>query len=175
MAPRVEPADVKAAIVGETYTVLPDGRTTVCQLTLYNGFTVEGSSACVSAENFNAELGNKYSRERAENKVWELLGFLLCERLHQNRMEEEATARPQPAAPGPALGDPVDYYERINGEIKRPLLALITGFDFATDPRCVGLVVFTPNGQPHPRAPVPLLGPHDPAPEHENTFARRRA
>ena len=78
-APRVTLEQVNAAIIDETYTVLPDGRTTVCQLTLDNGFTVEGSSACVSKENFNAELGNKYSRERAVNKVWELLGFRLAD------------------------------------------------------------------------------------------------
>lgn len=81
-APRVTPEQVEAAIVGETFTVLPDGRTTVCQLTLDNGFTVEGSSACVSKENFNAELGNKYARERAVSEVWKMLGFRLADQLH---------------------------------------------------------------------------------------------
>lgn len=80
-APRVTLEQVEAAIVDETYTVLPDGRTTICQLTLDNGFTVEGSSACVSKENFNAELGNKYSRERAVNEVWKMLGFRLRDHL----------------------------------------------------------------------------------------------
>lgn len=80
-APRVTLEQVNAAIVDETYTVLPDGRTTVCQLTLDNGFTVEGSSACVSKENFNAELGNKYSRERALNEVWKMLGFRLADQI----------------------------------------------------------------------------------------------
>lgn len=84
-APRVTQQDVEDAITGETYTVLPDGRTTICQLTLYNGFTVEGSAACVSKENFNSQLGNKYSRERALTKVWEHLGFRLCEQLHQQK------------------------------------------------------------------------------------------
>ena len=78
-APRVTLEQVNAAIIDETYTVLPDGRTTVCQLTLDNGFTVEGSSACVSKENFNAELGNKYSRERAVNEAWKMLGFRLAD------------------------------------------------------------------------------------------------
>lgn len=84
-APRVTIEQVNAAIVGETFTVLPDGRTTVCQLTLDNGFTVEGSSACVSKENFNAELGNKYSRERAVNEVWKMLGFRLADQLAAGR------------------------------------------------------------------------------------------
>lgn len=81
-APSVTKEDVDRAIVGETYTVLPNGRTTVCQLTLDNGFTVEGQSACVSIANFNAELGNRYSRERAVDQVWQLLGFRLADRLH---------------------------------------------------------------------------------------------
>lgn len=80
-APKVTIEQVEAAIVGETYTVLPNGRTTVCQLTLDNGFTVEGQSACVSIENFNAELGNKYARQRAVDEVWHVLGFRLADKL----------------------------------------------------------------------------------------------
>lgn len=78
---KVMQADIDAAIVGETYTVLPNGRTTVCQLTLDNGFTAEGLSACVSIENFNAEKGNAAARERALDQVWMLLGFRLRDRL----------------------------------------------------------------------------------------------
>ncbi|MGH8037072.1 MAG: Gp49 family protein [Stenotrophomonas sp.] len=80
-APRITPDDVAAAISGETYTVLPNGRTTVCQLTLSNGFTVEGISAAVSIENFDAEIGNKVARQNAVGKVWELLGFRLRDKL----------------------------------------------------------------------------------------------
>lgn len=80
-APRVTIEQVEAAIVDETYTVLPNGRTTVCQLTLDNGFTVEGLSACVSKENFSAELGNKFSRQRAVDEVWKVLGFRLADSL----------------------------------------------------------------------------------------------
>ena len=87
-APRVTLDQLEASIVEETYTVLPDGRTTVCQLTLDNGFTVEGFSACVSKENFNAELGNKYSRERAVSKVWEHLGFRLADQLSVLRVSD---------------------------------------------------------------------------------------
>lgn len=80
-APKVTIEQVNAAIVGETYTVLPDGRTTICQLTLDNGFTVDGHSACVSKENFNEADGNKYSREKAVDKVWGYLGFRLADQL----------------------------------------------------------------------------------------------
>lgn len=80
-APRVMQSDVDAAIVGETYTVLPNGRTTVCQLTLDNGFTVEGLSACVCIENFDAEIGQKIARQNAVSQVWQLLGFRLQDQL----------------------------------------------------------------------------------------------
>lgn len=80
-APRVTLEQVQAAIKGETYTVLPDGRTTICQLTLDNGFTVDGHSACVSKENFDAEIGNKYAREEAVKKVWAYLGFRLADKV----------------------------------------------------------------------------------------------
>ena len=80
-APRITPALVEAAICGETYTVLPNGRTTVCQLTLDNGFTVEGLSAAVSIENFDAEIGKKISRQNAVQQVWPLLGFRLRDQL----------------------------------------------------------------------------------------------
>ena len=82
-APRLTPADIDNTIVGETYTNLPDGRTVVCQLTLRNGFTVDGTSACVSKENFNQEIGNKIARENAREKIWLLEGYLLKEKLYQ--------------------------------------------------------------------------------------------
>lgn len=83
-APRVTPEQVEAAIVGETFTVLPNGRTTVCQLTLDNGFTVEGLSACVCVENFDAEIGNRIARQNAVSQVWQLLGFRLRDQLAYN-------------------------------------------------------------------------------------------
>ena len=78
---KVTQEDVDAAIKAESYIVLPNGRTTVCQLTLDNGFTVEGSSACVSQDNFDLMLGRSIARENAVEKVWPLLGFRLADQL----------------------------------------------------------------------------------------------
>lgn len=71
--------DIHNSIYSETYTVLPDGRTTICQLTLFkeDGFSVTGESAVVDKNNFNTELGNKFAKERAIEKIWPLLGFKL--------------------------------------------------------------------------------------------------
>lgn len=79
---KVTPEDVVAAIKHESYIVLPNGRTTVCQLTLDNGFTVEGTSACVSQDNFDLQLGRSIARQNAVEKVWQLLGFRLADQLN---------------------------------------------------------------------------------------------
>lgn len=55
---------------------------TFCILILKNGFTVTGESACASPENFNAEIGRKIARENARNKIWQLEGYLLKEKLY---------------------------------------------------------------------------------------------
>ena len=53
----------------------------MCCLTLKNGFTVTGESACASPENFNAEIGQKIARSNAREKLWPLLGFRLRDQL----------------------------------------------------------------------------------------------
>ena len=104
-APRVTPADIEANIASEHYFTAADGQVgavarstiedawdvaadaplellTFCVLVLRNGFTVTGESACVSPENFDAEIGRKVARENAIAKVWPLLGYALKDKLH---------------------------------------------------------------------------------------------
>lgn len=81
-APRLTPATIDAAIASEAYHVFDGSCLTVCCLTLLNGFTVTGESACASPANFNAELGQKIAREKARDKIWALEGYLLKERLY---------------------------------------------------------------------------------------------
>lgn len=54
---------------------------TFCVLVLRNGFTVTAESACVSPDNFDAELGRGIARKKAIDKLWPLLGFRLQDRL----------------------------------------------------------------------------------------------
>jgi hypothetical protein len=82
-APRLRPDDIDAAIKKEQYHVFEGSCLTVCCLTLRNGFTVTGESACASPENFNAEIGRKIARENARNKIWMLEGYLLKQMLHE--------------------------------------------------------------------------------------------
>ena len=94
-APSVTIEQVEAAIVSETYTLLPNGRTTVCQLTLFDngdtGFTVEGQSICVSKANYDEAKGKKYARQRAIDKVWEVLGYGLAKELHAQHILKQQT------------------------------------------------------------------------------------
>jgi len=80
-APRVTPAHIESVIVSEQYHVFDGTTFTACLLSLKNGYTVLGESACASPENFNADLGRKIARENAKNKIWQLEGYLLKERL----------------------------------------------------------------------------------------------
>jgi hypothetical protein len=80
-APRLTPALIDGAIAGEDYHVFPGSMLTVCCLTLQNGFTVTGESACVSPANFDEELGRKIARGHARDKIWQLEGYLLKDRL----------------------------------------------------------------------------------------------
>ena len=84
-APRITPADIDAAIAEEDYHVFEKTCLTVCCLTLANGFTVTGESACASPENFDAEIGRKIARENARNKIWPLEGYRLKQQLFMRK------------------------------------------------------------------------------------------
>lgn len=80
--------DIEALIVSEEATTLGK-KTTAVTLTLANGFEVVGISACVDASNYNLAIGQKFARQRAVDKVWELAGYVLQEDLHRARIEAD--------------------------------------------------------------------------------------
>jgi hypothetical protein len=82
-APRVTPEHLESVIVSEQYHVFPNTTFTACLLTLKNGYTVLGESACASPENYDAALGRKIARSNAVNKIWSLEGYLLKEKLSE--------------------------------------------------------------------------------------------
>ncbi len=53
---------------------------THCTIRLDNRYQVTGESACVNAENYNKEIGEKIAYDNAFNKLWPLFGFLLAEK-----------------------------------------------------------------------------------------------
>lgn len=58
---------------------------TICQITLDNGYSVRGESACVNPENYNQEIGERIAYDNAFNKLWPLFGFFLAESQYQVR------------------------------------------------------------------------------------------
>jgi hypothetical protein len=107
IAPRVTPTDVEENIVSEHFFTGEAGvlgayklnndvyvgsvpndlnvgalkLLTFCVLVLKNGFTVTGESACVSPENFDAQIGRDVARKNAVDKIWPLMGYALKEKL----------------------------------------------------------------------------------------------
>lgn len=59
----------------EAYTL--GDKTTIVKVTLKNGFIIVESSSCVDPANYDEKLGVEICLERVNNKIWELLGFLL--------------------------------------------------------------------------------------------------
>lgn len=77
-AKRVTLDSINAAIRDEHYYQPFGTPLTMCFLTMENGYFVTGESACISLENFDAELGKKIARQRAVDKLWSLMGFHLA-------------------------------------------------------------------------------------------------
>ncbi len=77
---RSESLPIAKAVCGALDTL------TFCVLVLDNGFTVTGESACASPENFDAEVGRKIAYKNAREKIWELEGYLLKQKLHEQSL-----------------------------------------------------------------------------------------
>lgn len=80
---RVTEEQIEAKIKDKKFTVLEDGRTTICNLYLENGFTVRGECACVDPANFDKEIGERIAYKNAKDKIWFLEGYLLQQKLYE--------------------------------------------------------------------------------------------
>ena len=59
----------------------PEGTNmTLCVMTLHNGYTVTGESACINDEAFDEEEGAQMAYRKALDKIWGLEAYrTLCE------------------------------------------------------------------------------------------------
>jgi hypothetical protein len=81
---------IEANIAGVEYLRTSNQSTlTVAVLTMKNGYTVTGESACAHTGNFDASLGERLAYDNAFKKIWSLEGYLLREALH---IEEQKAA-----------------------------------------------------------------------------------
>lgn len=91
-APRVTPERIAEVVKRAEFHVFPGSCLTVCCLTLANGFTVTGYSACASPANFDGPLGERIARENAMQQIWALEGYLLRQKLADEPKDAKARA-----------------------------------------------------------------------------------
>lgn len=68
----------------ETCETIFWGKELVVSYKLKNGFTLLGRAACVDPANFDIEIGRIIAREQVQNKLWELEGYLLQNKLYES-------------------------------------------------------------------------------------------
>lgn len=56
---------------------------TICIIILENGFKVEGTSACVDPSRYNEAIGQEEAYKNAVEKIWELEGYALKQKLFE--------------------------------------------------------------------------------------------
>lgn len=84
MEKRVTKEHLESIIVDKKFHRLTDVLT-VCVLTLRNGFTVTGESACVDPASYNQEIGESIAYENAFEKLWQLEGYMLKTKLYDEK------------------------------------------------------------------------------------------
>ncbi len=118
--PRVTPFEVEAHIRSEFYFTASDGvlgesemgtrpaawtnldQVTICVLILTNGTKIVGvNEGPVSRENFRADLGRQYARQKAVDQIWPLLGFRLRDELARPVLSEADAAADLAGTPRP--------------------------------------------------------------------------
>ena len=75
---------IQAKIKNVAYHII-GAKTTICVITLENGFEIMGESSCVDPKNFDKAIGERVSYENAFEKIWPLEGYLLQEKLFTER------------------------------------------------------------------------------------------
>ena len=66
-------------------------KTTVCLLTIENGFEVLGTSHCVDPKHFDEEVGREWAKKDAMDKVEMIDGFIRQEELARKMMGYKMT------------------------------------------------------------------------------------
>lgn len=80
---RVTKQTIEARIQSSQYWLVGDSTLTICILTIKNGFTFVGKSACADPANFDKEVGERYAYEDAFKQIWSHEAYLIRERLSQ--------------------------------------------------------------------------------------------
>lgn len=91
--PKVTKEWMEGRVTSVEYHRIPKATVIICHVTLDNGYSVRGESACVDPNNFDEEIGRTIAYKKAFEKLWPLFGFLLAESLFNARSPEGSEAR----------------------------------------------------------------------------------
>ncbi len=75
---------VPTMVIKNTKYMRVTARTTVCILTMANGFEIVGTSSCIDEENYNESIGNSCAYEDALKKVQDYLAYQVKELEYQS-------------------------------------------------------------------------------------------
>ncbi len=88
------------------------GQLTIAILTLKNGFTVTGQSACADPAMYNKEIGEKIALADAESKIWPLMGYALKQEMY---LSGASTFKEQVVQESVELKDKIDRLDAFMG------------------------------------------------------------
>lgn len=78
----VTPKQIQALMADSTFETAKMGqKTCVVVCTLPSGFEVVGTGSCVDPANYDHETGVQIAKKKIEDKLWELLGYVLQNQL----------------------------------------------------------------------------------------------
>jgi hypothetical protein len=83
-APRVTEESIKAKIRDVDY--LSEALTTICMITMQNGFRFIGHSTPADARNYDSQVGQRYAYDNAFKQIWSHEGYLLREKLNNGEL-----------------------------------------------------------------------------------------
>lgn len=80
---KITRASIDAKITDVAYIHLPNSTVTICSITLQNGYSVRGESACVDPAEYVEITGRALAYNDAFDKIWALEAYLLAEQLNK--------------------------------------------------------------------------------------------
>jgi hypothetical protein len=86
--PRISKELIEEQIMNVDY--LMHGVTTICVITLQNGFKAVGTSTPAAEKNYMEDVGKRYAYENAFRDLWPVFGFSLKDRLQKHDSVREA-------------------------------------------------------------------------------------
>lgn len=135
---------INAKITDVSFIHLPGTTVTICSITLENGYSVRGESACVDPAGYVESVGRDLAYQNAFDKIWPLEGYLLAEKLHckanidvswaKVRAAKEDILRlsPTPATPDYPYSQVPDGQQRVTDEFEEITSRLAMLLEFKT-------------------------------------------